>query len=546
QAVRDGINSLVESLPGLIKALDEVAKIHPFIEVAVGAFKVVVELDLKRRDNDKKISVLFLEMKDMMAVLLELRSIKDEETPGPDGTTIKARMQQLVRRTADDIKDCANACDTYAKKRLLVKVIKSSMWDDKLKGYMTLFADRRKAFTFALEMHVGRAVDDVNSMVSAMDAKLYVVLQLFSSFATPEQRHLWELVRSRGGPSAVMTDDRALEELMRAVASANGRELGTEHARSQADNIESLKAELFDSPESAVRKNFELFERKFAMQQRELADEMRGVVVHESDRVIDTVLSGPHDKIKDKRWRGHVKTRHFILALRDYWVQKVDNLKRDSTDPSISNVEKGLLEALDVRRLQAISEAFDEDASGFITVAEVNQFTTSRPKEFNVPGWLAYWAIGWQIFTTRYITQVVDCFAEMFALLPTLRSENKRYAYEYLDKVWRPIVMLTAAFNGGIAPDSVYETFQRYVDEEEQRLKEALETVRYNIDAMDTLRLITVPARGRIEKVSCWFMAEIRLPMSAYACPSSVSFPATVSTTETGPRDIPPIQESHH
>ena len=29
--VRDGVNSLVDSLPGLIKALDEVAKLHPFI-----------------------------------------------------------------------------------------------------------------------------------------------------------------------------------------------------------------------------------------------------------------------------------------------------------------------------------------------------------------------------------------------------------------------------------------------------------------------------------------------------------------------------------
>lgn len=31
QSLRNGINSLAESLPGLIKALDEVAKIHPFI-----------------------------------------------------------------------------------------------------------------------------------------------------------------------------------------------------------------------------------------------------------------------------------------------------------------------------------------------------------------------------------------------------------------------------------------------------------------------------------------------------------------------------------
>ena len=39
--------------------------------VAVGAFRVVVELDVKRRDNDKKIGVLFVEMRDMMEALLQ-------------------------------------------------------------------------------------------------------------------------------------------------------------------------------------------------------------------------------------------------------------------------------------------------------------------------------------------------------------------------------------------------------------------------------------------------------------------------------------------
>ncbi len=39
--------------------------------VAVGAFRVVVELDLKRRDNDKKITVLFVEMRNMMEALLQ-------------------------------------------------------------------------------------------------------------------------------------------------------------------------------------------------------------------------------------------------------------------------------------------------------------------------------------------------------------------------------------------------------------------------------------------------------------------------------------------
>lgn len=84
-----------------------------------------------------------------------------------------------------------------------------------------------------------------------------------------------------------------------------------------------------------------------------------------------------------QRWRGHVKARHFILALRDYWFKKVEDWKRgESTDPRISEINQGFLEILDVSRLQAITEAFDEDASGLITVAEVNQFTSSRPQRY--------------------------------------------------------------------------------------------------------------------------------------------------------------------
>ena len=40
------------------------------------------------------------------------------------------------------------------------------------------------------------------------------------------------------------------------------------------------------------------------------------------------------------------------------------------------------MEYISLTKLQAISEAVDDDASGFVTIAEVNQFTTSRPKEW--------------------------------------------------------------------------------------------------------------------------------------------------------------------
>ncbi len=43
----------------------------PELQVAVGALKVVIELELKRRDNDKEVNFVFLEMENMMSALLE-------------------------------------------------------------------------------------------------------------------------------------------------------------------------------------------------------------------------------------------------------------------------------------------------------------------------------------------------------------------------------------------------------------------------------------------------------------------------------------------
>lgn len=87
KSIEDNVRSFAESSTILMKALDEVAKLHPFIGgesipaispsnqliqvVAVLAFKAVVTLELKRRANDKKVIALQLQMQDMMSILLQ-------------------------------------------------------------------------------------------------------------------------------------------------------------------------------------------------------------------------------------------------------------------------------------------------------------------------------------------------------------------------------------------------------------------------------------------------------------------------------------------
>ncbi|KAI0766841.1 hypothetical protein BD413DRAFT_141310 [Trametes elegans] len=511
KVVRDGIGTLMEGLPGVLKALDEVANIHPFIKVAVGAFRVVVELDMKRRENEKKVTILFVEMKDMMEVLIQLRAIKDEETPGPDGTTIKARMQELVQRAADDIKSCANACDAYAKKKLLVKVLKSSSWDDKFKGFLTLFDERRKAFAFALEMHVGKAVDDANRKLDAVGLKLDLVLTFFSSLVPADQQQLAEVVRNKGGPEAVMRDNSTLLSLAK-YKTSSGTPVGkpadphTEPGHSDSnvgDELTALREELFDSADAAMEKNLKTFERKFAMQQKKLLEEMQGLVRHESDRVIDSVLSGPHDRIRDRgihelwkdmRWRGHVKARHFVLALRDFYLQSAEegSYADDVSVPRVSEQDKWALEFIDVNYIAAIAEAFDEDASGFITIREVNRFTSSRPQSWSVVHWIAYWTKGWPMVCAYYVHKIHDIFAEMFGMLPHIRPENHAHAYRYLDAVWKDITTFTAPYSTMEEDDSdpLWARFQTYIEQEEKRLDDALKTLHYEIDAQDTITLI--------------------------------------------------------
>ena len=128
---------------------DGVPDDHQSHAVAVLAFKAVYTLETKRRENDKRVLVLYVEyvasnfsgappsynyrMKDMMGVLVQcvlhsrltaylpdrpMSRSKDASDPkqiAPDGQTIEDRMKKLCEDVAEDIKKCANACDTYLK-----------------------------------------------------------------------------------------------------------------------------------------------------------------------------------------------------------------------------------------------------------------------------------------------------------------------------------------------------------------------------------------------------------------------------------------------
>jgi hypothetical protein len=164
--------------------------------VAVLAFKTVYTLEQKRRDNDKKIISLFVGMKDMMGSLLlcviqlssiqpitliscSLKGLENDKLITPDGTNIEDHLKSLVGYTVDDIKACSNVCDAYMKKRLLARVLLSSVWDAKLLGFMKVFAMRRQEFEFELTMRTSRGVDKANvklDIINKQSAYIHISL----------------------------------------------------------------------------------------------------------------------------------------------------------------------------------------------------------------------------------------------------------------------------------------------------------------------------------------------------------------------------------
>ena len=100
-------------------------------------------------------------------------------------------------------------------------------------------------------------------------------------------------------------------------------------------------------------------------------------------------------------WKGSVKATHFVIALHDYFTAKASRKTIASTSsadapaetvnktdadvdatisPDTSAEDSWALEHINIRLIQPLIEAIDEDGSSFITVSELNEFTSSRPK----------------------------------------------------------------------------------------------------------------------------------------------------------------------
>lgn len=128
----------------------------------------------------------------------------------------------------------------------------------------------------------------------------------FGMMLTPLMKELVNRL-PREKPEEVLKNDNLLKELSRLESNADPLAMspGNEQSSASRSNVdddsdlEDLKKELQQEPETAVENNLEVFTLKFDKQKAEIIDEITKALTRESDRVIKTLSAGPHDRILD-------------------------------------------------------------------------------------------------------------------------------------------------------------------------------------------------------------------------------------------------------
>ncbi|KAJ3809510.1 hypothetical protein F5876DRAFT_43739 [Lentinula aff. lateritia] len=526
-----------------MSVLDDVRKIHPVVDVVVLAFKAVVTLELKRRDNDQKVLVLQVKMQDMMEIFVQLRVIAPNQKESGRGFTVEESLKKICSRIAEDIWSCANLCDSYSKKRLLVKLLKSPIYEGRLAGYIQTFVERRTELHTVLGMFTAHKIHSTFSLLEnnqevlkSINNSIQVIFERLRT-QTPIEKQIWKLIESKGGLEKCTEDESVLTELVKfdLYGCVGDRSWFTtsDPPGPPAHEVNQLKQELQLDVDDDLKKNMAVFKRKLDEQQRQL-QQIENTVITQGDRVISVVREGPHDRIYDPelraiwkemaRTRGHssfygwklgVPVQEFVHTLHDYYIAQnndsavLDNYFTVPASPGSTAddqtlalraafsaakqraAEKWALKHINIKNIIPLLEVFDGDASGFVSVWEANQVASLRPKDWSFLQWLAYWAAGRHFTIWQYRQKIGTIILQMFKSVEDLIPTNRDTVNHYLLGLWAVDQILCQIVPCTEPPDGILaEKIASYTHTEEDIMEQKLRALNYEIDGPDTLGLI--------------------------------------------------------
>ncbi|KAH7875029.1 uncharacterized protein C8R40DRAFT_1170657 [Lentinula edodes] len=312
-------------------------------------------------------------------------------------------------------------------------------------------------------------INTVNEKTDALNQKLDVVIAAINSL-TPAESRVQAKIDDFGG------EEKAFQASQIFFYHILINEFGIKVTP-------QLKSILREDLASQLKSNEAMFKLQLEATQRDLEQSME----RNTDAILTKLDAGPHELIRDEdirqiwkgkygghnpcgftelmpkyhqKWRLSCKTRHFVDALHHYYVQKFTQYRKTTGEthkdqwtlrftgrvickwiiPSPGEILVNLTEPTPAVQ-PAIGDAIDMDASGYVSIDEVNRFTAHCPVNWSIPVFLAHAAAGWYQSALDCRERCLDALQKIDHRAKRMLPPNRKHLRPYfqngcLPEIW--------------------------------------------------------------------------------------------------------------
>ncbi|KAJ7921163.1 hypothetical protein B0H13DRAFT_160794 [Mycena leptocephala] len=486
--VKENVTAVLAPAKDVVVILDSITKYIPALMVAESIFAVIIKHELERNENDKNILVVYHTMSIFWFTLCDLQAIFRA-----DRDHIQSSLDNFFQAVNTTMQDFGNFREVYYRHGHFARTLRSSEYRKKLTGFGQAFTDHKASLQFILTESSALQMNDMTANVNSVSSKLDAVTakleqaMAFIAKQTPLELSVAKQVQENGGEKALQ-DPAFLNQLAKSS-------FGVEEISPQ------VQASLRQGLDEALSANMPMFTLKVEAAQKEMSE----AIERSTETILQQLNSGPYQLIKDEdikavwqsmNWRISCKARHFVDAVHNHFAQQFGDHRHKAGEV---HPEQWTLNVLSqVIYYPNISDAIDDDGSGYISVHEVNHFFKSRPKEWSAVQWLAFWAAGWKQNALAYKTRCQAQFSDLETSARTVLPENRRCVKSYiktsgLSELWLVVNSLAA---DGLAHRASHQAPEmeplnvlraEIMHKETEHLRSRLERIQYHLESPETV-----------------------------------------------------------
>ncbi|KAJ7744761.1 hypothetical protein DFH07DRAFT_834265 [Mycena maculata] len=486
--VKENVTAVLAPAKDVVLILDSVTKYIPAVMVAESVLSVIIKHELERQENDKNILVVYHTISIFWFTLCNLQTIFRA------AEHIKGELDTFFQEVNKTTQDFGNFREVYYRHGHFARTLRSSEYRKKLADFAQGFVDHKSKLQFILVENSALQITDMSVNVNGVSAKLdAVTAKLDQALAviakqTPLEVSVAKQLQENGGEKALQ-NPQFLNELARNTFGA------------EEDLSPQVHASLRQGLDEALTANMPMFTLKVEAAQKEMSE----AVERSTETIMQQLNSGPYQLIKDEdikevwksmNWRISCKSRHFVDAVHNHFAQKFGEHRHRAGKVHPDQWTLNILSQ--VIYYPSISDAIDDDGSGYISVHEVNQFFKSRPKEWSAVQWLSFWAAGWKQNALAYKTRCKVVFSDLEAAARTVLPQNRRGVKAYiktsgLSELWLVVNSLTG---DGVAHHSAHHTPEtaplnalraEIMQKEIDHIRSRLERIQYQLESPETV-----------------------------------------------------------